>query len=151
MVYPGIDPDLAPVKDEEKDNGRSHHLRHHPTPTSSTWEPCNHVKTWYRLVQASVQSSVPHQLVLAGKPGWLSRPILDEVAQVKDNHQRQNHLVGYVAEADKAALLSGATALLFPSLYEGFGFPALEAQACGAPVLTATTRFPARSWEILLC
>ena len=44
---------------------------------------------------------------------------------------------GYVDDADKAALLSGALAYVFPSLYEGFGFPVLEAQACGTPVLTS--------------
>ena len=47
--------------------------------------------------------------------------------------------IGYVPEADLPALLTGAAALAFPSLYEGFGFPILEAQACGAPVLTSTT------------
>jgi glycosyltransferase involved in cell wall biosynthesis len=48
-------------------------------------------------------------------------------------------LPGFVAEKDKSALVSGASALLFPSLYEGFGFPALEAQACGTPVLAANS------------
>ena len=48
-------------------------------------------------------------------------------------------VTGFVDEVDKAALLSGATAVLYPSLYEGFGFPVLEAQACGTAVLTATT------------
>jgi glycosyltransferase involved in cell wall biosynthesis len=42
-----------------------------------------------------------------------------------------------VADEDKAALISGAEALLFPSLYEGFGFPVLEGNACGTPVLAA--------------
>lgn len=46
-------------------------------------------------------------------------------------------VTGFVDEADKAALLTGATALLYPSLYEGFGFPVLEAQACETAVLTA--------------
>jgi glycosyltransferase involved in cell wall biosynthesis len=46
-------------------------------------------------------------------------------------------MAGYVAGRDKVALLSGADALVFPSLYEGFGFPVLEAMACGTPVLTA--------------
>jgi glycosyltransferase involved in cell wall biosynthesis len=46
-------------------------------------------------------------------------------------------LVGYVAEEQLAPLMAGAEAFLFPSLYEGFGIPILEAMACGAPVLTS--------------
>jgi glycosyltransferase involved in cell wall biosynthesis len=46
---------------------------------------------------------------------------------------------GYVAEADKAALISGAQVFAYPSLYEGFGFPVLEAQACGVPLLASNT------------
>jgi glycosyltransferase involved in cell wall biosynthesis len=48
-------------------------------------------------------------------------------------------LAGYIADEDKAALISGADALLFPSLYEGFGFPLIEANACGTPVLASNT------------
>jgi len=46
---------------------------------------------------------------------------------------------GYVRPADKVALLTGAVAVVYPSIYEGFGLPVLEAMACGAPVLTART------------
>jgi glycosyltransferase involved in cell wall biosynthesis len=48
-------------------------------------------------------------------------------------------LTGYLGTRDKVALLTGAEALVFPSLYEGFGFPLLEAMACGTPVLTSNT------------
>jgi glycosyltransferase involved in cell wall biosynthesis len=47
------------------------------------------------------------------------------------------HRTGYVSEPDKVALLSGAEAFLYPSLYEGFGLPVLEAMACGTPVVTS--------------
>ena len=49
----------------------------------------------------------------------------------------QVHFTGWVEEADKPALYSLACAALFPSAYEGFGLPVLEAQACGCPVITS--------------
>jgi glycosyltransferase involved in cell wall biosynthesis len=47
-------------------------------------------------------------------------------------------VTGYVADADKAALLTGADVFAYPSRYEGFGLPVLEAMACGTPVVTTT-------------
>jgi glycosyltransferase involved in cell wall biosynthesis len=75
-----------------------------------------------------------HQLVLAGRAGWRSQGILEEVGR---QQRAGNEIVyaGFIAPEDKAALISGAAALLFPSLYEGFGFPVLEGQACGTAVL----------------
>jgi glycosyltransferase involved in cell wall biosynthesis len=72
------------------------------------------------------------ELVLAGGKGWL----YDErwVAGLPGVH-----LPGYVDAADKGALYAGALALVFPSLYEGFGFPVLEAMHCGTPVITSRT------------
>ncbi len=71
-------------------------------------------------------------LVLAGGRGWLFNPSWTQ-------NTPNVMLTGYVDEADKPGLLGGATALVFPSLYEGFGFPALEAMAGGVPVITSNT------------
>ena len=75
------------------------------------------------------------QLVLAGQPGWQAEPIL---AQARA-HADCVRLLDYVPDPDLAGLYSGARALVFPSLYEGFGFPILEAMACGVPVVCANT------------
>lgn len=90
-----------------------------------------------RLVQAYQRwrATAPDDLaalVLAGGQGWLYDPAwtagVDGVI-----------LTGYVDDADKGALYAGALALVFPSLYEGFGFPVLEAMHCGTPVLCSAT------------
>jgi glycosyltransferase involved in cell wall biosynthesis len=73
-------------------------------------------------------------LVHVGRPGWLYEPIFAALDRsgVKDRVR----ILG-VDDADLAALYSGAVALIFPSLYEGFGLPCLEAMACGAPVIAS--------------
>lgn len=77
------------------------------------------------------------QLILAGRRGWLYD---DLFAQVERLGLRQRVLFpGYIPAEDLPALLSGATAFVFPSLYEGFGFPVLEAGACEVPVITSNT------------
>jgi len=71
-------------------------------------------------------------LVLAGGKGWL----FDETWLARAENVRTP---GYIDEGDKGALLSQALALLFPSFYEGFGFPVLEAMICGTPVIASNT------------
>lgn len=89
-----------------------------------------------RLIQAFQQCQAERhfdlQLVLGGKKGWL----FDEawLANTKDVH-----LTGYIDDADVAALYSGAAGFIFPSLYEGFGFPILEAMRCQTPVVCSNT------------
>jgi len=75
------------------------------------------------------------QLVLAGQAGWRAESIERKIEELGlgDCVRR----TGYVPESEVPALLSGATALVFPSLYEGFGLPALEAMACGTPVIAS--------------
>jgi glycosyltransferase involved in cell wall biosynthesis len=81
-----------------------------------------------RLVIAggSVPWNPEGRQLLEGALDGLPPPVRDRIT-----------LTGYLPEADKVALLAGAEALVFPSLYEGFGFPVLEAMAAGTPVLTS--------------
>lgn len=94
-------------------------------------------KNYQRLIEAL--SQLPPdlddvQLVIAGGKGWLQGPIYESVDRlgVRDRVR----FIGFVEDADLPALYSEARALAFPSLYEGFGLPILEAFACGTPVLT---------------
>lgn len=87
------------------------------------------------LVLARERYGLPHQLVIAGGKGWLYDDILDAAHAAG----AAVLLAGYVADADLPALYSAAELFAYPSLYEGFGLPILEAMACGTPVLTSTT------------
>ncbi|UCC62625.1 MAG: glycosyltransferase family 4 protein [Anaerolineae bacterium] len=73
------------------------------------------------------------QLVIAGRKGWLYDEIFTGVRDLSLDGRVV--FTGYVADADLPALLSGARLFAFPSLYEGFGFPVLEAMSCGVPVV----------------
>jgi glycosyltransferase involved in cell wall biosynthesis len=75
------------------------------------------------------------RLVIAGGKGWLEGPIH---AAVESLGLRSRVLfIGFAADADLPALYTAARCLAFPSLYEGFGLPVVEAMACGTPVLTS--------------
>lgn len=75
------------------------------------------------------------KLVLAGAKGWLYDSIFQRVTDLKLTDSVI--FTKYVPAADMTPLMCGATAFVFPSLYEGFGMPPLEAMACGVPVLTS--------------
>ncbi|WP_298815698.1 glycosyltransferase family 1 protein [Chloroflexus sp.] len=91
-----------------------------------------------RVIEAlahAIAAGYDLDLVIAGKRGWLSEPIERRSGELGIDHRVR--FIGYVAEEDLPALLSGALAFIFPSLYEGFGMPVLEAMACGTPVITS--------------
>jgi glycosyltransferase involved in cell wall biosynthesis len=104
-------------------------------------------KNLERLIEAFAMATASHTgasggeqpllLAIAGRRGWLSEAIDRRVAQLGLGGRVR--FLDYVPDEDLPGLLSGATAFAFPSLYEGFGLPVLEAMACGAPVLTSTT------------
>ena len=95
-------------------------------------------KNFVRLIEAfaaaRAAAQLPHRLVIGGRKGWLYESIF---ARVQELGLAEDVLFpGFVAEADLPALYSGAAFFAYPSLYEGFGLPIVEAMACGAPVLT---------------
>jgi len=87
----------------------------------------------FKNITNSTKSSL--KLVIAGKKGWLYEPILQKAKEIgiKD----KVIFTDFVANADLPALISGAIAYVLPSLWEGFGIPAIEAQACKTPVVVS--------------
>jgi len=74
-------------------------------------------------------------LVIAGWKGWGYKVLLRKLSQL--NLEDRVFLLDYVSDSDLRALYSGAEAFFYPSFYEGFGLPVLEAMACGCPVITS--------------
>jgi glycosyltransferase involved in cell wall biosynthesis len=105
-----------------------------------TLEPRKNLPTLLRAF-AKIKDDIPHQLVLVGPEGWLTgelKSTLDELSlgdRVK--------LTGFVSDEELGGWYSGADLFAYPSWYEGFGLPSVEAMNCGAPVLASnTSSFP---------
>ena len=101
-----------------------------------TLEPRKNIETLikaYDLLKR--QHKEAPKLVIAGGKGWLFESIFETVQAL--GLADSVLFTGYVGAEDVAPLLSGALAFVFPSIYEGFGMPVLEAMACGAPVIAS--------------
>lgn len=96
-------------------------------------------KNFARLIDAFAiarqEAPLPHRLVIGGGKGWLYDEIFAKVQEL--GLVEDVIFPGYIADSDLPALYSAAEFFAYPSLYEGFGLPILEALACGTPVLTA--------------
>lgn len=90
------------------------------------------IRAYARLRQ---EKSIPHDLVLVGQMAWKAEQILEEIDKlgIKD----AVHTTGYVSENELVGLYNRADLFVYPSLYEGFGLPIVEAMACGTPVISS--------------
>ncbi len=94
------------------------------------------IRSFARMVEQ--QNIKDLSLVLVGTKGWLYDEIFEELS--KNSALKDRIIVtGFADNEDLAALYSGAVAFVYPSLYEGFGLPPLEAMQCGVPVITSDT------------
>ena len=139
VVYPGVDGRFTPEKAPDEAQALARYGIEGPYVLGlGTLQPR---KNLARLITAYGhlvrEQRVPHDLVIGGSRGWLYEEI-DEAIEELEFPERVR-LIGFVADEDLPALYRGADAFAFPSLYEGFGIPVLEAMACGTPVVTSNT------------
>lgn len=132
----GVDPAFRPHTADEQRALRERYGLREPYLLFLGWKNPN--KNLGRLLEAFAASALRdnHQLVLAGRVSDEHAPALQQrIEQL--GLARRVVSAGYVPEHDVPALYAAAAALMFPSLYEGFGLPILEAMASGVPVLTS--------------
>lgn len=141
VMYPGVDLELFHPdypEDEVKRACRKYGIEEKYILYTGTIEPRKNIK---RLIEAydSLANDLDieklPQLVLAGGKGWLC----DDIYQAAGNAKLKDKIkfTGYVDEEDLPLLMKDAEIFCFPSLYEGFGIPPVEAMACGTPVLAS--------------
>ena len=139
VLYSGVSGRFRPVTDKKQLAAvrKKYGLGSEPFLVSvSTLQPR---KNFQMLIRAfkPVAEQQPHNLVIAGGKGWLYEEMLAEVE--KQGLAGRVKFIGFVADSDLPALYSEASLMVFPSLYEGFGLPLLEAMACGVPVLSSNS------------
>lgn len=137
VLYSGVNERFQPISNKQKLEGLRDKYNLSDAPFILAVGTIQPRKNYEMLVRAFSHLVVrfPHHLVIAGGRGWLFEGLLTEVNRLKLTDRV--HFPGFVDDDDLPALYSAAEMLVFPSLYEGFGLPLLEAMACGTPVITS--------------
>jgi glycosyltransferase involved in cell wall biosynthesis len=136
VVYPAASPLFrAPPYEVVQKTLRAHNLSQPYLLAVGTLEPRKNLELLISVFIAMLQEGLlaGYQLVLAGGAGWKSA----RMNKLLSAHSDVVRVLGYVTDQDLPPLYSGSAAFVFPSVYEGFGIPALEARLCGARVLAA--------------
>lgn len=142
IVYPGVDYhyyNQAPSKVVIDNTRTKYRLPEQYILYMGTLEPRKNilgiVEAFAKFKLNGMTTAKSIKLVLAGKKGWLYEPIFEKIKQL--GLEEEVVFTDYVDERDKVAIYHLASAFIFPSLYEGFGIPVLEAMAAGTPVITS--------------
>ena len=134
VVYEGIDQRFAPIGPPAVMDIRQRFSPDRPYLLMvGTLEPRKNHATALRALARLKAEEFPHRLLIVGGHGWLFEPVRQLIQQL--GLENDVIFTGYVDDVELPALYTGADCVLLPSLYEGFGFPVLEAMACGTPVV----------------
>ncbi|HXF04837.1 MAG TPA: glycosyltransferase family 1 protein [Blastocatellia bacterium] len=139
VIYPGCDHALFHVYPEAETERvlATYQLRPGYILHVGTLEPRKNIVRLIEAFEIAHRLGTDALLVLVGPPGWLHRPIFHrlERSPLRDKIV----IVGAVPEDVLPSFYNGARVFVYPSLYEGFGLPVVEAMACGVPVITSAT------------
>lgn len=137
VIYEAADKKFAPISNKKiidkiknKYNLGNEYILH-----VGTLNPRKNIGFLIDVFSQVVKKMPNYKLAITGKKGWYYDGIIRKVKNLK--LEKNVVFVGYIAEEDKVALYAGAKLLAFPSLYEGFGLPILEAMSCGVPVISS--------------
>ncbi|OGE81748.1 MAG: hypothetical protein A2826_02985 [Candidatus Doudnabacteria bacterium RIFCSPHIGHO2_01_FULL_43_23] len=143
VIHEGVDhqrfSQSSTIENSKEYLGEKYNIRNEYLLFVGTLEPRKNLirllEAFYRLLAGNPNYKSKYQLLLAGSLGWLYDTIFDEV---KNRGLGENVLLpGYVDAEDLPTLYRNATIFIYPSLYEGFGLPVLEALTSGTPVITS--------------
>ena len=136
VIYEGVNPRFRPATPEAISAVRQKHgLPEHFILSVGTIEPRKNLDTLLEAYCALRHRETQCKLVIVGKKGWLYHGFFRRLREL--GLEDEVIFPGFVPDEDLPALYSAADLFIFPSLYEGFGLPPLEAMACGAPVITS--------------
>ncbi|MCK4649384.1 glycosyltransferase family 4 protein [bacterium] len=137
VIYGGVGEQFQPIKDREtlKQIKKRYKIRDKYLLFLGTLEPRKNILGLIRAFHKIKNRFPNYQLVIAGKRGWKFQEIFKTVGELR--LEDKVIFTGYLPEEDIPSLYSGAELFIYPTLYEGFGFPPLEAMACGTPVITS--------------
>ena len=137
VIYPGVDSTFRPLEAAATSSFRqSRGLPERFILFVGTLEPRKNLPMLLRSFhQARSRLPAGYKMILAGGRGWLYEPILRTIEEL--GLESEVILPGFVPDEELALWYNCADVFVYPSLYEGFGLPALEAMACGCPVMAA--------------
>ncbi len=136
VVYLGIDGKFKPLENINNING-NYDINSPFILYVGTLEPRKNIPSLIKAYYKLRKKGVEHKLVIAGGKGWKYKQIYEQVNKLK--LQKEVIFMGYVPEDDLPKMYNAADLFIYPSFYEGFGLPPLEAMACGCPVITSNT------------
>ncbi len=133
VVYEGVDENFKPIENCDVVL-RKYGIERGFILFVGTLEPRKNLETALKAFYKLKKMNIARRFVIVGVPGWKSGK-LDRI--IDDLHLSKDiTTIGYVPDGDLPALYSSSDLFVYPSVYEGFGLPLLEAMACGTPVLT---------------